>query len=491
MECDLVIELSPLFLLKSIDEEKPCLSKDNKTQVSPQEAQGYCSSEVLDHSEVVPQDVFPAVKSLLAPGWVEEGGVYSQPLKNDRNNNAKQESMRILDIIKYSPKFLRKKNAKHQCKNASPSVEESNGDLQDELYQKIENLENPGSVSPKMGFRKKLLLSVNPRDTGVTETMKTVPALATNCKSAISDQEIPEFGPSKGRKNWRKVKAALKRMNDSGEQLKPVLANSEENIQGVAKPRFKLPSETSIQDDDENEEDVYQRLKAFLNSSEKKLKTPRSPRLQLRSKFSFWPKGAEAGAPYTTTPAIQEENGIFASPRALSCNQFPVLKSRMYPLGLRRCSAPEAVLRREAESFSLMKKAKDMRINSQNKSVKLKKANHGVPKPHDYREHEVRQRMRLAMEKNLGNLTEYCPEICSQLNSTISEEITEYLHSTDLVSEDEQKKFVCLVFIGAVKDDGIHAAVRCMWSPSEDRLVVTDYQNNSLYALAVVFTASC
>ncbi|XP_031574415.1 uncharacterized protein LOC116308173 [Actinia tenebrosa] len=490
MEYDLVIEASSLFLLNSAVKENPSLSNDNKTQVSP-EVQGLCSSAVLDHS-VFPKDVFSAETSFLTPDRViEEIGVcgrgLSQPLKSDRNNNTKQESTRILDIIKYSPKFLRKKNSKQPCKNVSHYVEESNGGLQGASNQKFENHENPGTVSPKMGFRKTFQSSVNQKDTAVTEKMKTT--ATRNCKSATSDKEIPEFGPSKGRKNWRKVKAALKRMNDGGEQLKSMsLASSEENIQGVAgKLRINLSSETSIDDDDDDEEDIYQRLKAFLNSSDKKFKTPwspRSPRLQLRSnKYSFWPKGAEAGGvPYAITPMVEEENGV---------NQFPVLKSKRYPLGMRRCSAPEPVLRREAEAFSFIKKGKDMKINSQKKSIKNKKANHGDPKPYDRVEHEVRQRMRLVMEKNLETLTEYCPEICGQLSSTISEEITKYLRSTDIFSEDVQKKCVCLVYIGAVKDDGIHAAVRCMWIPGEDRLVVFDYQNNSLYALAIVFTASC
>lgn len=471
MDYDLVIELSPLFLLKSIDEEKQSPNNDNKKQLSRElgETQSHCISGGRDG--VCTEEVFFTDTHLLTPDLVGEESV----LKSDRSNNAKQESTRILDIIKYSPKFLRKKYTKQPNKNVSPSPEESKCDLPDELSQKYpENLENSGSASPKMGFRKKFLLTVNSKDITEAETMKTLPTITTK-----SSQESAEFGSSKGRKNWRKVKAALQRMNDSGDPSKSVIASSEENIPEAEKLRFKSSS-VQAQDDDESDEDVHQRFKAFLNSSEKKPKTPRSPRLQLRSRFSFWPKGGET--------AIQEENGVVIS-SPLSCNQYPVLKSRMYLLGRRRCSAPEAVLRREAEAFALMKTTKDVRNNSQNNSLKHKKANHGIQaKPYDYREHEVRQKMRSSMEKHLKNLTEYCPEVCSQLNSTISDEITEYLHSID--SEDEQKRIVCLVYIGAVKEDGIHAAVRCMWSPSEDRVVVSDYQNNSLYALAVVFAAS-
>jgi hypothetical protein len=473
MEDDLVIEATPLFILTSAqEEEKQPLNNEKRENKAEADGKGSRSSD----SSVFPQDLFPLDTNFLTTDSIDEEGLSSQTKNTDRNNNTRQESTRMLDIIKHSPKFLRKKNTKQPCKNVTASPVEDNNDILQDVKPRG-NVESLGSVSPKIAIRKKFQqLSGNSKDT-TTETLKMLATSPVKCKSPTYDQESSEAGSSKGKKNWRKVKAALKRMNhDSGEELKPVSPGNEVNSQEVPKITIKIPSESSIHDSTENEEDIYQRLKTFLNSSEKKPKTPKSPRLQLRSKFNFWPKGPE------------EENDMLSSPVS---NQFPVLKTRMYHLGIRRSSAPESVLRREAEAFSLAKKAKDIRLNAQNKSIKQAKGEKGVSKVSNRRNHEIKQRIQLVMKENLESVIEYCPDVCSQFSSTISEQINKYLHSTETTIEGGQKKFVCLVYIGAVKDCGIYAAVRGMWSPGEDRLVVADYQNKSLYAIAVVFVASC
>ncbi|KAK3752221.1 hypothetical protein QZH41_002759 [Actinostola sp. cb2023] len=80
---------------------------------------------------------------------------------------------------------------------------------------------------------------------------------------------------------------------------------------------------------------------------------------------------------------------------------------------------------------------------------------------------------------------EYVPEVCNRLGRTISENITKYLHPIEEPT-DRQHKYACLVYIGAVKDCGISAAAQALWSPEEDRFIVIDYQNKTMYVIAVV-----
>ena len=47
-------------------------------------------------------------------------------------------------------------------------------------------------------------------------------------------------------------------------------------------------------------------------------------------------------------------------------------------------------------------------------------------------------------------------------------------------------KVVCVVYIGAVRGYGLHAAVESSWSPKDDNFVVASYKNRSLFAIASV-----
>ena len=78
---------------------------------------------------------------------------------------------------------------------------------------------------------------------------------------------------------------------------------------------------------------------------------------------------------------------------------------------------------------------------------------------------------------------EYNHEICGVKCKTISQMIENGVKS--LFSA--QYKITVLVYIGAIRDRGIEMASQCLWNPSTDSFVMATYDNNSLFATAIVF----
>lgn len=87
------------------------------------------------------------------------------------------------------------------------------------------------------------------------------------------------------------------------------------------------------------------------------------------------------------------------------------------------------------------------------------------------------------LASHLDNLVEFCPRTCAEKCRLISQMIEKSVKS--LCSS--QYKVMALVFIGAIRDQGIELASQCYWSPHSDHFTMATYKNDSLYASGIVF----
>ena len=90
------------------------------------------------------------------------------------------------------------------------------------------------------------------------------------------------------------------------------------------------------------------------------------------------------------------------------------------------------------------------------------------------------------LRAHLLSLTDYKPASCDRTSRNICKLISGFLGSMK-TSTHPQSKFACLVYIGAVRDQGIHAASRVLWSPEKDSYAVASFRNEFVYGLAAVF----
>ena len=87
------------------------------------------------------------------------------------------------------------------------------------------------------------------------------------------------------------------------------------------------------------------------------------------------------------------------------------------------------------------------------------------------------------LASHLDNLAEFCPRTCAEKCRLISQMIENGVKS--LCSS--QYKVMALVYIGAIRDQGIELASQCYWCPNSDHFTMATYKNDSLYASGIVF----
>jgi len=95
---------------------------------------------------------------------------------------------------------------------------------------------------------------------------------------------------------------------------------------------------------------------------------------------------------------------------------------------------------------------------------------------------KIRDLIQQILSSHLDNM-EYNHEICGAKGKTISQMIENGVKS--LFSA--QYKIIALVYIGAIRDRGIEMASQSLWNPITDSFVMATFDNNSLFATAIVF----
>lgn len=83
-------------------------------------------------------------------------------------------------------------------------------------------------------------------------------------------------------------------------------------------------------------------------------------------------------------------------------------------------------------------------------------------------------------------MTDYKPASCDRTSRSICKLITNFLSAKKTPTHGQQSKFACLVYIGAVRDQGIHMASQALWNSEEDSFAAASFRNDSVYGLAVV-----
>ncbi|XP_001634585.2 uncharacterized protein LOC5514386 [Nematostella vectensis] len=149
-------------------------------------------------------------------------------------------------------------------------------------------------------------------------------------------------------------------------------------------------------------------------------------------------------------------------------------------LETRRSSAPD-LARSNKEPLFMQLKSRAIKMDNNNNIVWY---NDPITHPLDLEDAEIRSIARKILRENLEPLRFYDGKECDALGKKISKLIIDNVHI--LKAGSTQYKFACLVYIAAVRGDGVKATFCSLWSPAEDNFVVVDYRGKLLYGIATV-----
>ena len=89
------------------------------------------------------------------------------------------------------------------------------------------------------------------------------------------------------------------------------------------------------------------------------------------------------------------------------------------------------------------------------------------------------------LTSHILKMDDYSSPKCDSLGRSICKIITR-LFGGAIKTTDRQQKITCLVYIGAVKDNGIHIATQALCCPAEDTFTTASFRNESVFGMAVV-----
>lgn len=115
---------------------------------------------------------------------------------------------------------------------------------------------------------------------------------------------------------------------------------------------------------------------------------------------------------------------------------------------------------------------------SDNLSQKLCRARLIEPKSENYMIQEcVKEELQAFLHDK-----QFCSRSCQQWCLELSQNIKTSVHRM----KDCQSKIACVVYIGALRGHGVHAAAQCIWTPNDDNFIAVNYKNRSMIAVASV-----
>lgn len=77
---------------------------------------------------------------------------------------------------------------------------------------------------------------------------------------------------------------------------------------------------------------------------------------------------------------------------------------------------------------------------------------------------------------------QFCSRSCQRWCLDLSQNIKTCVHRM----KDCDSKIACVVYIGALRGHGVHAAAQCIWTPNDDNFITVNYKNQSMMAVASV-----
>ena len=77
---------------------------------------------------------------------------------------------------------------------------------------------------------------------------------------------------------------------------------------------------------------------------------------------------------------------------------------------------------------------------------------------------------------------QFCSRSCQQWCLELSQNIKTSVHRM----KDCESKIACVVYIGALRGHGVHAAAQCIWTPNDDNFITVNFKNRSMIAVASV-----
>ena len=89
------------------------------------------------------------------------------------------------------------------------------------------------------------------------------------------------------------------------------------------------------------------------------------------------------------------------------------------------------------------------------------------------------------LTSHILKMDDYSSPKCDSLGRSICKIITR-LFGGAIKTTDRQQKITCLVYIGAVKGNGIHIATQALCCPAEDTFTTASFRNESVFGMAVV-----
>eukprot|EP00794_Sanderia_malayensis_P000564 gene564-1222_t len=99
-----------------------------------------------------------------------------------------------------------------------------------------------------------------------------------------------------------------------------------------------------------------------------------------------------------------------------------------------------------------------------------------------FKEHQAKIIIRMILEENLHNKA-YDAETCRFKSRQLADLIKEKVKKLFL----PRYKFICIVHIGQVENQSLQIASRCSWDTNVDDFAECTYQNDSLWAVGLVY----
>ncbi|CAH3171830.1 unnamed protein product [Porites evermanni] len=90
------------------------------------------------------------------------------------------------------------------------------------------------------------------------------------------------------------------------------------------------------------------------------------------------------------------------------------------------------------------------------------------------------------LRSHLLTMEDYSPPSCDRASRSICNIVTRLLGGAVNGTHDGQRKLACVVYIGAVRDEGIQMAAQALWCPEEDTFAAASFRNESVCGMAAM-----
>ena len=106
-----------------------------------------------------------------------------------------------------------------------------------------------------------------------------------------------------------------------------------------------------------------------------------------------------------------------------------------------------------------------------------------------FKEEDIKMRnlMEEVLQAHLLHMSSYRREACDRAGRNICAIIKTLIEAMK-ETEDIDTKVVCLVYIGAVRDEGIFMSAQALWNSDQDNFAAVSYRNDAVYGMAIAIT---